>query len=182
MAESLSEKELALCDEQGFLFERSVELPLNSPSFIRRYMFSALAESLDNGEEDVYAFSLKELYAIVNASYPNPSVGKQGKHYPKEVLYWVGYLYRYWAFLRFRSSASLYRDYPSQLLFLSYDAYHTMDPKNAIENLEEDYLARHPEQQEKEAIYAPIAAELAQLGRDSEANRLAIDYLLKKKP
>jgi hypothetical protein len=181
MADALNEKELALCDEQGFLFERSTELSLNSPTFIRRFMNSALALSLDSEEDDVYAFSLKELYAIVNASYSPIQAGFAGKHYPKEVLYWIGYLYRYFALYRYRSSKSLYRLYPSNVLFSAYESYHTMDPKTAIENLEEDYLSLHPEAKEKEAAYAPISAELSRLRTASEANRLAIDYLLKNK-
>lgn len=178
MDHALNEKDLALCDEQGFLFERSIDLELNSATFIRRFMNSALALSLDGEEEDVYAFSLKELYAIVNASYGPIQAGFAGKHYPKEALYWIGYLYRYWALYRYRSSKSLYRLFPGSVLFSAYGSYHTMDPKTAIENLEQDYLSKHPEAQEKEEAYTPISAELSKLRSESEANRIAIDFLV----
>ncbi len=180
MADILSGKELALCDEQGFLFEQSASLSLNSPTFIRRYMNSALALSLDEEEDDVYAFSLTDLFAIVNAPYPQIQEGIAGKHYPKEVLYWMGYLYRYWAYYRYRNSKSLYRLCPSTTLYPAYFAYHTMDPKTAIENLEEDYLDAHPEEKEKEATYAPMSAALQELRSASKPNQIAIDLLLKK--
>ena len=180
MADILSGKELALCDEQGFLFEQSASLSLNSPTFIRRYMNSALALSLDEEEDDVYAFSLTDLFAIVNAPYPQIQEGIAGKHYPKEILYWMGYLYRYWAYYRYRNSKSLYRLCPSTTLYPAYFAYHTMDPKTAIENLEEDDLDAHPEEKEKEATYAPISAALQKLRSVSKPNQITIDLLLKK--
>lgn len=64
------------------------------------------------------------------------------------------------------------------VLFSAYGSYHTMDPKAAIENLEQDYLSKHPEAQEKEEAYTPISAELSKLRSESEANRIAIDFLV----
>jgi hypothetical protein len=181
MADALSEKELALCDEQGYLFAESSHLALNSPTFIRRYMNSPLAASLDEEEEDVYAFALSDLFALVNAPYPSIQEGIAGKHYPKETLYWIGYLYRYWTYYRYRNSKTLYRAYPSRVLFAAYPSYHTMDPKTAILNLEEDYYSQHPQAQEIETMYQPISEELSRLRSASDANCAAIDYLLKNK-
>jgi hypothetical protein len=150
---SLNDKELALCDEQGFLFEESVEpfaelADLHPPL----HEFSFGSPRWMKKRRMFMPFRLPIFLPSSTPLIRSIQVGIAGKHYPKEVLYWMGYLYRYWVYYRYRNSKSLYRLMPEYVtLYPAYFAYHTMDPKTAIENLEEDYLDAHPEEKEKEA-------------------------------
>ena len=82
-----------LCDIQGRLFELARKNAYDCPSFIRTFMNSQTAASLDDtydrlqwaGEE----YILEEL---------NDEVGglkQAGILYSNEVMYWSGYVYRY---------------------------------------------------------------------------------------
>lgn len=93
--------ELKLCDIQGRLFELSGKNGYASVPFITAFMNSAVAEDLDaaynrmqwTGEE----YLLEELTDTV-------PLDKSGSVFANEVLYWAGYLYRYWQ-IRTRESA-----------------------------------------------------------------------------
>lgn len=122
--------QLKLCDIQGRLFERSTEYA--SENFIRNFMNSEVAEHLDSpynklqwmGEE----YLLEELKDEKDLC-PN------GEKYSPEVLYWIGYLYRYWASSRGEKSRKIYRKAPAKTMKRNYMAFHTFDPDIAIDDL-----------------------------------------------
>lgn len=121
---------LKLCDVQGRLFRLSTAYA--SESFIRNFMFSEVARHLDSpysklqcvGEE----YLLEELEDERNLS-------RDGEKYDPEVLYWIGYLYRYWACYRHESSKVIYRAAPAKTMKKHYMSFHTLDPDVAINNL-----------------------------------------------
>ena len=102
---------LKLCDVQGRLFVLSTAYA--SESFIRNFMFSEVALHLDSpysklqcvGEE----YLLEELEDERNLS-------TVGEKYDPEVLYWIGYLYRYWACYRNESSKTIFRVAPAKTM------------------------------------------------------------------
>ena len=124
--------QLKLCDIQGRLFERSTAYA--SEDFIRSFMNSEVAEHLDStynklqwmGEE----YLLEELK-------DEKSLSMDGEKYSPEVLYWIGYLYRYWACSRSEKSKKIYRKAPAKTMKRNYLAFHTLDPDIAIDDLEE---------------------------------------------
>ena len=63
----------------------------------------------------------------------------EGQVLPKDVLYWIGYLYRYWHYYADESSAKIYKQAPVKTMIQNYTIFHTMDPVLAIENLKEIY-------------------------------------------
>ena len=91
----MDELQLKLCDIQGRLFELSGEKQLPSAAFIKTFMTSETAKELDSrynrmqwmGEE----YLIEE---IISSAVDTFSVN--GEVYQKEVLYWIGYIYRYW--------------------------------------------------------------------------------------
>ena len=97
--------ELQLCNIQGKLFELSRKKGYSSENFIRAFMQSKVAASLDAlydrlqlaGEE----YILEELEDEVTLEY--------GKTYAKESLYWIGYTYRYWHYYTGESSKEIFR-------------------------------------------------------------------------
>lgn len=132
----MDELQLKLCDIQGRLFELSGEKQLPSAAFIKTFMTSETAKELDSrynrmqwmGEE----YLLEE---IISSAVDTFSVN--GEVYQKEVLYWIGYIYRYWHYYTGESSTRIIRQAPAATMKRNYMMFHTMDPVLAIENLKE---------------------------------------------
>ena len=124
--------QLKLCDIQGRMFERST--PYASEGFIRDFMTSDVAAHLDSpfnklqwmGEE----YLMEELE-------DEKKLSTEGEKYSPEVLYWIGYLYRYWACTRNEPSRKIYRQAPAKTMKRNYLAFHTFDPEVAIDDLKE---------------------------------------------
>ena len=138
----MNDIELKLCDIQGRLFELSVERQLRSTSFIKTFMNSETAKALDStynrmqwaGEE----YLLEE---IVEAA--GDKVSKGGEIYSKDLIYWIGYIYRYWHYYTKESSKAIYKQAPVETMKSNYLMFHTMAPEVAIEALKEIYRQKH---------------------------------------
>ena len=134
----MNEIQLKLCDIQGRLFELSVDRQLGSASFVKTFMNSETAKALDStynrmqwaGEE----YLLEEI--CENAGEP---FDDEGQVLPKDILYWIGYLYRYWHYYTGENSAKIYKQAPVETMARNYLIFHTMDPALAIEDLKEIY-------------------------------------------
>ena len=132
----MNEFQLKLCDIQGRLFELSAEKKYNSAAFIKAFMMSDTAKELDSkynrmqwaGEE----YLLEEV-----ASVAGESLTRNGEIFPADVLYWIGYIYRYWHYYNGEDSAKIYKQAPAQTMKRNYMIFHTMDPVLAIEDLKE---------------------------------------------
>ena len=129
--------ETQLCDIQGRLFELSAYRGIASKDFVTKYMTSKTCEHYDApyhrlqwcGEE----YLLDELSdEYISHGVPFP----KGEVYTRDELYWMGYLYRYWHFLKKEPSRAIYRQAPVGMLKKVYPGFHTLDESMAIENLE----------------------------------------------
>lgn len=132
----MNELQLKLCDIQGRLFELSAEKKYNSAAFIKAFMMPDTAKELDSkynrmqwaGEE----YLLEEV-----ASVAGESLTRNGEIFSADVLYWIGYIYRYWHYYNGEDSAKIYKQAPAQTMKRNYMIFHTMDPVLAIEDLKE---------------------------------------------
>ena len=132
----MNELQLKLCDIQGRLFELSAENKYTSADFIKTFMTSEVAKALDStynrmqwaGEE----YLLEELVAI-----SGEELSKEGEIYSKDILYWIGYVYRYWHYYTNENSAIIYKQAPVRTMKRNYMMFHTMAPELAIEDLKE---------------------------------------------
>ena len=132
----MNELQLKLCDIQCRLFELSAEKKYNSAAFIKAFMMSDTAKELDSkynrmqwaGEE----YLLEEV-----ASVAGESLTRNGEIFSADVLYWIGYIYRYWHYYNGEDSAKIYKQAPVQTMKRNYMIFHTMDPVLAIEDLKE---------------------------------------------
>ena len=106
----MNEIALKLCDIQGRLFELSADHNYSSMEFIKLFIGNSKIESLVGGEV-----------------------------YSKDVLYWIGYIYRYWHYYSGEDSRKIYKQAPVEVMKRNYMMFHTMDPVLAIENLKEIY-------------------------------------------
>ena len=62
---------------------------------------------------------------------------EMGEVYSKDVIYWIGYIYRYWHYYTEESSKVIYKQAPVETMKRNYMIFHTMDPVLAIEDLKE---------------------------------------------
>lgn len=137
----MNELELKLCDIQGRLFELSGGKEIPSAAFIRAFMSSDVAKELDSrynrtqwmGEE----YLLEETLSGIKETFP-----ETGEVYQKDILYWIGYLYRYWHFYTGEDSSKIIRQAPVDTMKRNFMIFHTMDPTLAIEKLKEIHKQR----------------------------------------
>lgn len=125
---------LLMCRIQGKIFEKSLDfLNCSSPVFIKKYMYSEDAKSMDicnflnKSKSDIQV-----LEDIKDNSYGSI-------RYSKDELYWIGYIYRYFAYTYELSSKYIFKCINGVSLKELYYTYHTFDPSNAIERIVEDY-------------------------------------------
>lgn len=130
--------ELKLCDIQGRLFELFLSTEYDTESLVKAFMNSELAKNLDSeynrmqwaGEE----YLLEELIATCKDKL---SIKKESTS--KEVLFWMGYVYRYWHFYTKEDSAKIYKQASFETMNINYLMFHTMDVEIAIDDLKEIY-------------------------------------------
>ena len=130
--------ELKLCDIQGRLFELFSSTIYDEESLVKEFMNSNLARDLDStynrmqwaGEE----YLLEEL---IDSS--KDRLKEKSKEFSKDVLYWMGYVYRYWHYYTNEESKKIYLQAPFKTMNTNYYFFHTMDVEMAIDDLKEIY-------------------------------------------
>ena len=133
----MDELKLKLCDIQGRLFELSAKKKYESSAFVKAFMTSEVAKALDSdynrmqwaGEE----YLLEELASVVGEALVD------GEAFAEDVLYWIGYIYRYWHCYTGEESTKIYKQAPVETMKRNYLMFHTMSPELAIEDLKEIY-------------------------------------------
>ena len=58
-----------------------------------------------------------------------------GNKYSEPEMYWIGYIYRYWAYTSAKTSKQIYRIIKPKELRDLYYPYHSLDPAQAIERI-----------------------------------------------
>ena len=140
MPKTLSGFERQLCDIQGRLFELSLKKDLNSEDFIQKFMNSKTCEFLDMpydrlqwaGEEYILENLLEET-----------QIKTAGIKYNKEVLFWIGYTYRYWHLLTGENGRDIYAQADAKQMDECYLGFHALDVGMAIEDLKEIYRQKN---------------------------------------
>ena len=136
-AEKMISIELQLCDIQGRLFKLSAQRGINSAEFIKVFMKSATAKALDStynrmqwaGEE----YLLEEVIDEDGDRFEKP-----GEVYSEELIYWIGYIYRYWHYVTGESSKEIIKLAPVKVMKQNYARLYMMTPEEVIEILIEN--------------------------------------------
>ena len=125
---------LLLCEIQAKTFELSCEAQnTSSEIFIRRFMNSEAAKRLDNMTVLQSNMQAADLLILIDEEYGRSEYGSV-KYSPNE-LYWIGYIYRYYAYTYDKTSKQVYKTVkPKELRYL-FLPYHTMDPAQAIDRI-----------------------------------------------
>ena len=130
--------ELKLCDIQGRLFELFANTEYDVESLVKAFMNGEIAKNLDSeynrmqwaGEE----YLLEELIATCK-----DKLTTKRETFSKDVLFWMGYVYRYWHFYTGEESNKIYKQAPFETMNVNYLMFHTMDVEMAIDDLKEIY-------------------------------------------
>ena len=130
----MKELQLQLCDIQGRLFELSGTQGYDSATFIKAFMTGEVAKYLDSKYNRMQWAGEEYLLAEVADT---GKLKKSGAMYDKEVLYWTGYLYRFWHFTTDENSKDIYRQAPAETMRRNWLSFHTFAPELAIEDLKE---------------------------------------------
>ena len=132
----MNELQLKLCDIQGRLFELSGEKGYNSIAFIKTFMLSDVAKGLDSKFNRLQWAGEEYLLAEVADC---ADISKNGAVFDKEVLYWTGYIYRFWHFFTGEDSKEIYKQASAETMSRNWIMFHTLAPEVAIEYLKEIY-------------------------------------------
>ena len=128
--------ELQLCDIQGRLFKLSAWRGISSAEFIKVFMKSATAKALDStynrmqwaGEE----YLLEEVIDEAGDRFEKP-----GEVYTEELIYWIGYIYRYWHYVTGEASKEIYKQAPVKIMKKNYEKLYMRTPEEVVAQLRE---------------------------------------------
>ena len=125
---------LLLCKIQGAIFEDSLKKTnTSSEIFIRRFMLSDIAKQFDSKAYLDGTLTKDEVFELIEEEYGESNYGEN--KYNSEVLYWIGYLYRYFSYTYELTSKQVYRYVKPKELNGLYLAYHTLSCAQAIERI-----------------------------------------------
>ena len=130
----ISKDGLLLCKLQAEAFENSIDkMDTSSEIFIRRLMKSEIAKRLDNESVLESNIQANDILELINEEYGISNYGSV--KYTRNEIYWIGYIYRYFASTYEMSSTQVYKIVKPKELRGLFLPYHTMDPAQAIERI-----------------------------------------------
>ena len=135
----MNELQIKMCDVQGRLFELSADRKYSSSAFIKAFMTSSVAKSLDSSFNHMQWAGEEYLLDEIVSSVTAEAFSKNSDILSKDVLFWIGYIYRYWHYYTGEDSSKIYKQAPYNVMKRNYMIFHTMAPELAIENLKEIY-------------------------------------------
>ena len=130
----ISKDGILLCTLQAETFEKSVEkMDTSSEIFIRRFMKSQIAKRFDNESILESNIQANDILELINEEYGISNYGSV--KYTRNEMFWIGYIYRYFAFTYNMTSAQIYKIVKPKELRDLFLPYHTMDPAQGIERI-----------------------------------------------
>lgn len=134
--EKIDRDGLLLCELQARAFELSVsQASVSSEILIRRFMNSQAVKLLDSGAILETNLQAGDLLKMIEEQYGKSNYGRV--KYSTEEMYWIGYIYRYFAYVKHMSSIQVYKAVKPKELRGLYLPYHTLDPAQAVDRIME---------------------------------------------
>ena len=104
----ISKDGILLCTLQAETFEKSVEkMDTSSEIFIRRFMKSQIAKRFDKESILESNIQANDILELINEEYGISNYGSV--KYTRNEMFWIGYIYRYFAFTYYMTSAQIYK-------------------------------------------------------------------------
>ena len=129
--------ELQLCDIQARLFMLSAQRGISSAEFIKVFMKSATAKALDSTYNRMQWAGEEYLLEVV-IDEAGDRFEKPGDVYSEELIYWIGYIYRYWHYVTGESSKEIIKLAPVKVMKQNYERLYMITPEEVIEILNEN--------------------------------------------
>lgn len=125
---------MLLCELQAKTFELSLKLTeTSSEIFIRRFMNSDVAKMLDNTSILETNLQPQDIIESIQEQYGVSHYGSV--KYTENEMYWIGYLYRFFAYTYELQSRRVYKIVKSKELRGLFLPYHTLDPAQTVERI-----------------------------------------------
>lgn len=125
---------MLLCELQAKTFELSLKLTeTSSEIFIRRFMNSDVAKMLDNTSILETNLQPQDIIESIQEQYGVSHYGSV--KYTENEMYWIGYLYRFFAYTYELQSRRVYKIVKSKELRGLFLPYHILDPAQAVERI-----------------------------------------------
>ena len=129
--------EQRMCEMQGEFFALSTKrFSCGSALFISRFMYSELAEELDQVDDPYNFISPNNLISTMASRYPGLS-NEQGTLMTEKVMHWMGYIYRAWSIIKHKESSWIYKRMKAERMAALYDTFHTFSPEYCVDRLEQ---------------------------------------------
>lgn len=161
MMKNIDKDGLLLCELQARTFELSIEkTDSSSEIFIRRFINSEIVKEMDNMAILDWNLQPMDILERIEEEYGVSTYGST--KYSKNEMYWIGYVYRYYAYTYEISSIQAYKIIKPKELRSLYLPYHTLDVSQAIERILESkgMLLNEEERLQKQyEIYRAIRME-----------------------
>ena len=132
--------ERQLCDIQGRLFELALKENFYCLYFIEAFMNSRAAFALDDTYDRLQWAG--EEYILEELDDEAGGLKKAGVIFDREVMYWTGYIYRYWHYYTGESSKDIYKIADANTMNECWLGFHTLDVEMAIDDLKEIHRQR----------------------------------------
>lgn len=124
---------LHLAEYQGGLFEKSVSrFSCSTKVFLRRFYHSRLLNILDKNNLGLLSVPEEGLDEI-EREFGETSYGKI--KWNPDVLFWIGYTYRYISYTRDTETTLLMKLFPPEIMRDVYFVFHTQSMEWVVENL-----------------------------------------------
>lgn len=123
-----------LAEYQAEIFEKSVDrFKCSSPIFLRRYIKTDFLRRMDFNRSTSFDLDSNKALDRLEEEINNIEYGKE--KYNPEVMYWMGYMYRYISFTRDTNTRLLFKLFPFQKMRENYYVLHTQNPEYVVATL-----------------------------------------------
>ncbi|MBQ7249928.1 MAG: hypothetical protein IJS37_01065 [Bacilli bacterium] len=143
LSREMDESGLRLCRKQALVFVESRRLPIGSADFIRRYCYTEYCWCFDSLACYNLGMEIEPFLEEFEATLPK---GSKAPKWNEDELHWIGYVYRYWAYIDCLPMKAIYRKFPATKMRAFYPAYHSLDPQTAIDIWKEEFGLGRDEQ------------------------------------
>ena len=123
-----------LCKMQSRIFKKATKEGIPSYFFVRAFAASPYSMKIDELEILDTDISEQEIYREVKSRVKT----RRGTIYDEEVMGWIGYLLREWAYRYKVFTTALFKMVPLTYLANVYVPYHSLDILKAIEKIAEE--------------------------------------------
>lgn len=121
-----------LAHKQAYLFAKSTEDKLPSYFFIKLFMHGYQTNRLDHLENVSDEELIFPVYFLISKN--------RGSIFDKNMIHWMGYIYRIISYLYDISSVLVFNKVPPKYLMKVYPLYHSLDPVKAATKIYEEKI------------------------------------------